>query len=66
MDETLSIKEILDAHNSLPNHNELCAKKCLLELLQSREETRTDNQLPHSHNRQNPIRVEEGEIIKFD
>lgn len=64
-DPTLTIKELLAIHNSLSNHNESCEKACLLEILQSLEEGRVKNQLPHPPSSQGPIRVEEGEIITF-
>lgn len=49
-DTTLTVKELLKAHSDLPNHNQTCEKKCLLEVLQSFDRTP----------------VQEGEIIKFD
>lgn len=51
---TLTIRQLLKAHSDLPNHNQSCEKKCLLEVLQSLEDK--------------PERrvVREGETIKFD
>lgn len=49
--DTLTIKQLLKAHSDLPNHNQTCEKKCLLEVLQSFDK---------------PIVVEEGEIINFN
>lgn len=53
LDITLTVKELLKAHSSLPNHSQLCEKKCLLEVLQSLDKPER-------------IVVKEGKIIKFD
>lgn len=64
-DITLTIKELLAIHNSLPSHDQKCERRCFLDVLQSLEESRTDSKLPHSYAGK-AVRVEEGETVKFD